>query len=80
MLNPHLELTVHDEVMNALHWTFAIPRHRVSANVAQGVVTLEGLVEWPYQKSCAEATVRRVSGVIDVRNQITVRVAQGSRQ
>jgi osmotically-inducible protein OsmY len=77
---PHLELILHAEVMNALHWNLAIPRHRVTANVADGLVTLEGVVEWPYQKSCAEATVRRVSGVIDVRNEISVQAAQGLRQ
>ena len=77
MLNPHLKLNLHAEVMNSLHWNLAIPRHRVTATVAHGVVTLEGLVERPYQKSCAEATVRRVAGVIDVRNEIRVQAAPG---
>jgi osmotically-inducible protein OsmY len=80
MLNFQLEKNLHDEVMNALHWNFAIPRHRVTANVAHGVVTLQGMVEWPYQRPCAEAIVRRVSGVIDVRNEISVQTARGSTQ
>jgi len=61
------------EVANALHWDFAIPRHRVTAEVRNGMVTLHGMVERAYQKSCAEATVRRVPGVITVRNEIAVR-------
>ena len=64
------------EVIHALHWDVAIPRHRVSARVDGGWVTLQGVVERAYQKSCAEADVRRVPGVIGVKNEIAVRVAE----
>lgn len=67
---------LHSEVANALHWDCAIPRHRVIAEVVDGVVTLRGIVERPYQKSCAEATVRRVPGVIGVKNEIALQVAE----
>jgi len=63
------------EVANALRWNVAIPPHRVTAEVSGGVVTLQGVVERDYQKSCAEATVRRVPGVTGVRNEIAVRAA-----
>ena len=63
------------EVANALHWDLAIPRHRVTAEVNGGLVTLHGVVERDYQKSCAEAIVRRVPGVIGVRNEIAIRAA-----
>lgn len=66
-------MDIHTEVANAIHWDFAIPRHRVFAKVEGGVVTLQGQVERPYQKVCAEADVRRVPGVIAVRNEIAVR-------
>jgi osmotically-inducible protein OsmY len=68
------------EVVNALHWDLAVPRHRVIAEVDRGLVTLQGVVEWAYQKSCAEAIVRRVPGVTGVRNEIAVRAAQESSQ
>ena len=64
---------IHAEVANALHWSLAIPRHRVMAEVNGGVVTLRGVVDRAYQKSCAEAIVRRVPGVVDVRNNIAIR-------
>ena len=60
------------EVANALYWDLAVPRHRVTAQVDSGVVTLQGVVERPYQKSCAEATVRHVNGVLGVKNEIAV--------
>ena len=64
------------EVANALHWDLSIPRHRVTAKVDDGVVTLNGIVERGYQRSHAEAIVRRVSGVTSVKNQIAVRGAE----
>jgi osmotically-inducible protein OsmY len=68
------------EVVHALYWDFAIPRHRISASVDGGWVTLHGIVERAYQKSCAEADVRRVPGVIGVKNEIAVRAAEESGQ
>jgi osmotically-inducible protein OsmY len=64
------------EVANALHWDLAIPRHRVTAEVDHGLVILQGVVERPQQKCCAEATVRRVPGVLGVRNEIAIRGEQ----
>jgi osmotically-inducible protein OsmY len=64
-------------VANALHWDLAVPRHSVTADVDSGWVILQGVVERAYQKSCAEADVRRVKGVIGVRNEIAVRSVKG---
>jgi osmotically-inducible protein OsmY len=64
------------DVANALYWDLAIPRYRVTADVDRGLVTLQGVVERAYQRSCAEAIVRRVPGVIGVRNEIAVRAVQ----
>lgn len=68
------------EVANALHWTLAVPRHRVTAVVNDGMVTLHGVVERAYQKSCAEASVLRVPGVTGVRNEIAIRAVEGAHQ
>ena len=64
------------EVANALYWDLAIPRYRVTSEVDRGLVTLQGVVERAYQRSCAEAIVRRVPGVIGVRNEIAVRAVR----
>ena len=63
------------EVANALYWELAVPRYSVTAEIHNGLVTLHGLVGRAYEKSSAEATVRRVPGVVGVRNEITVRTA-----
>ena len=60
------------EVANALHWSLAIPPHKVRAEVNGGAVTLRGVVDRACQKSFAEAIARRVRGVVDVRNNIAI--------
>ena len=68
---------VRSEVANALHWALAVPRDRVTADVADGVVTLHGVVERDYQKSHAEAVARQVPGVTAVKNEISVDPFEG---
>ncbi len=70
---------VRTEVANALHWTLAIPRDRVTADVDDGVVTLHGVVERAYQRAHAEAVARQVPGVTGVRNEISVGSAEDLR-
>jgi osmotically-inducible protein OsmY len=60
-------------VANALTWNTSIPPDRVKAQVANGWVTLEGTVEWNYQKEAAERAVRPIRGVKGVTNNIVVK-------
>ena len=48
----------------------------VTAEVTGDLVTLHGVLERAYRKSCAEATVRRLPSMIGVRNEIAVCEAQ----
>jgi osmotically-inducible protein OsmY len=57
-------------VLNALHWDLAVPRHRLNINVENGWVTVSGLVDLPYQRSCAESDAKSVPGVVGVINLI----------
>jgi osmotically-inducible protein OsmY len=61
---------VRARVLNALYWDLAVPRHRLSVDVDNGLVTVSGVVDLPYQKSCAESDARNVPGVVDVINRI----------
>ena len=58
------------QVLNALHWDLAVPRHRVKVEVENGWVTMSGLVDLPYQRSCAEFDARNIPGVVGVINRI----------
>jgi hyperosmotically inducible protein len=57
-------------VLNALHWDLAVPRHRLKIEVRDGWVTMSGVVDLPYQRSCAESDARNVAGVVGVTNRI----------
>ena len=61
---------VRTRVLNALHWDLAVPRNRLMVDIKDGRVTLSGMVDLPYQRSCAEFDVRNVPGVVGVVNQI----------
>ena len=71
-------LELHDRVANALHWSLAVPRNAVEVRVDGDIVTLSGVVEKTYERSCAEALAQRVPGVGQVRNEIAVRPVKPS--
>lgn len=59
--------------VNALEWNSAVPRNQVKVLVEKGWITLEGTVEFHYQRTEAEIAVRYLLGVRGVTNQITVK-------
>jgi osmotically-inducible protein OsmY len=59
--------------VQALDWDVRIPQKRITATVRDGWVSLEGEVEWNFQREEAGKSVRRLKGVIGVSNMITVK-------
>jgi osmotically-inducible protein OsmY len=66
-------------VLNALYWDLAVPRHRLNVDVENGWVTVSGIVDLPYQRTCAESDARSVPGVVGVTNLIRLADAQGTK-
>jgi osmotically-inducible protein OsmY len=60
-------------VIDRLAWTAAVPRGCIGLVVEDGVVTLTGEVEWPYQQAAAERTVRELIGVVGINDRTTLR-------
>jgi len=58
---------------NALDWNISVPEDRIKVTAEKGFLTLEGEVDWQYQKSAAEGAVLYLTGVKGVSNQITVK-------
>jgi osmotically-inducible protein OsmY len=58
---------------NSLNWNVSVPRDRVKVLVKDGFITLDGNVDFYYQKATAEAAVRHLTGVRAVYNQLTVK-------
>jgi osmotically-inducible protein OsmY len=59
--------------VHALEWDASVPIDKVKVTVSKGWITLEGELEWQYQKEDAERVVRRLTGVKGVSNLITVK-------
>jgi osmotically-inducible protein OsmY len=58
---------------NQIKWSTTIPTGTVEITVRDGWITLEGEVEWWYQRSAAENVVFRLAGVKGVTNLITIK-------
>jgi osmotically-inducible protein OsmY len=65
-------------VVNALRAHIQVPDDKIKAKVEEGWVTIEGDVEWQYQKSAAENAVRYLGGVVGVMNLIAVKPKRAS--
>jgi hypothetical protein len=61
------------DVVHDLQSHVSIPADQIKVTVQNGWVPLEGTVEWQYQKSLAEAAVKKLRGVIGVTNNIQVK-------
>jgi osmotically-inducible protein OsmY len=61
------------DAVAALKSELPISHDRVKVIVKDGRITLEGEVEWQYQKTSADIAVRKVKGVKGVTNVITVK-------
>jgi osmotically-inducible protein OsmY len=69
---PH-DADIAQRALSAIDWNVAIPKGRVKVMVSSGWVTLEGDVEWMYQKRAAEDASRGLNGVRGITNNIAVR-------
>jgi osmotically-inducible protein OsmY len=59
--------------VHQLEWSTTIPKGTTQVTVRDGWVTLEGAVEWWYQKNAAEDVLQYMVGVKGIRNQITIK-------
>jgi len=59
--------------LSALKWDTTIPEDRIKVTVRNGWITLEGKVDWGYQKESAERVVRNLTGVKGLTSEITVK-------
>jgi osmotically-inducible protein OsmY len=62
-----------NEVLNALKLNWEVPNDNVKVKVEDGWVTLEGELQWNYQKEAAKKSVRSLFGVKGVLNYIKIK-------
>jgi len=59
--------------LDVLEWDTSLPGRAIRVTVHQGLVTLAGDVDWHYQRKAAEETIRKLSGVRAVVNNIIIK-------
>ena len=59
--------------VNALRWEASVPDDRIKVTVSHGWVTLEGDVDWQYQKEAAQRVVHNLIGVIGVTDSVKLK-------
>ncbi|MGN6578570.1 MAG: BON domain-containing protein [Bordetella sp.] len=76
VMYPGTPQTADDQIakraLDIIAWNVAIPQGAVQVKVQDGWVTLTGSVPWQFQRDAAMSSVRRLSGVRGVNNQIDI--------
>lgn len=71
--NQHTDTELAEAAVSALKWNALVPAAKVQVVVHNGWLTLEGQVDWQYQRAAAWDAVRMLVGVKGIDNDIAVR-------
>jgi osmotically-inducible protein OsmY len=72
------DAAIAEAAANALEWDAHVPHERVSIAVEHGVITLEGEIEWQYQRDAISRALARLTGVRHVDNRLRVVAPAGA--
>lgn len=75
----HEDPEIAQAALNAFKWDVWVPK-TVTVSVRDGSVTLQGEVEWNFQRDAAERAVRYLAGVVHVSNAITLKSSVSASQ
>ena len=74
---PNEKKTSDDQIakraLDIIAWDSTIPKDKLQIKVEGGFVTLSGQVDWHYQRTDAEFSVRKLEGIKGLSNQIQVK-------
>ena len=60
-------------IEHALSWNTAVPQDRIRVTVEKGWVTLEGEVDWNFQRRSVERLIRPLKGVVGISDTIQLK-------
>ena len=61
------------QALNAFKWNWRVPNKKIIIKVENGWITLEGELQWNYQKEAANVVVKDLLGVTGVSNNIKIK-------
>ncbi|SDH92472.1 BON domain-containing protein [Pseudomonas abietaniphila] len=59
--------------LDLLRWNSVVPDEQIQIKVQQGWVTLEGDVEWQYQKEAAQNAIQKLDGITGLNNLLVIK-------
>ena len=60
-------------VVNALKWNMVVPDQKIKIQIEDGWLTLEGQLDWQFQKDAAMNAVKDITGLNGISNLITIK-------
>lgn len=63
---------IKDAILNELKWHSSVAEDKVKAKVANGIVTLDGEVEWDFQRTAIRHAIENLTGVKGIINNLVV--------
>jgi len=66
------DLDLANEVLSGMKWNWSVPNDKIQVKVEDGWITLDGSVEWNYQRDAAKSCAADLIGVKGVINNIKV--------
>jgi osmotically-inducible protein OsmY len=78
MQNKKTDVRIQQDIINELKWDTRVDANDVGVTVHSGVVTLTGTVPGWAKKLAAADAAHRVNGVLDVANDLSVKLANGA--
>lgn len=76
----HTDPEIARNVVEALRLHSSVPEEKIKVMVRDGVVTLEGTLDWHYEIENAAIAARSVFGVRELNNQLKIRATASSHQ
>lgn len=64
------------EIVSIYKWNWYIPNETIKVKVEDGWVTLEGDLDWNYQRDAATESVSQLTGVRGITNQLNIKSAK----
>jgi osmotically-inducible protein OsmY len=72
-VNRKSDAEIAEACVNALRWDSSVPDDKIKVKVENGTVSMEGTVEWGYQRLAAKNAIVKLNGVKGVNNMIVVK-------
>src|ERR1017187_7858608 len=69
----HTDQELAQATINALRWNNAVPDQNIKVEVEKGWLSLEGHLDWQFQKDAAFNAVKDIAGLKGVTNLINIR-------